>query len=130
MSFNDPIADLLTRIRNAKLAKHRFVDFPLSQMNLGIIKVMQTHGFVEKLLVNDEKKLARVFLRYTDGRKCVINDLKRVSKPGLRRYTGYKEMPSILGGLGIAIVSTSKGIMDDATARKAKVGGEILCFVW
>ena len=130
MSMHDPISDLLTRIRNAKNAKHKFVDFPLSRVKVALVQILQKHGFIEKILVNDEKKVVRIYLKYANGRECVINELKRISMPGLRRYRGYKEIPHVLGGLGIAIVSTSKGIIDGETARKEKVGGELLCLVW
>ncbi len=130
MSMHDPISDLLTRIRNAKLAKHRFVDFPISKQKLAIVKILQEKGFVEKILVDEHKRLVRIYLRYAQGKDCVINELKRVSMPGLRRYISYKEMPRILRGLGVAIVSTSKGIIDGDTARREKVGGELLCCIW
>ncbi len=128
--MHDPIADLLTRIRNAKLAKHRYVDFRLSAIKINIIKVLLEQGFVDNYLVNDEKGEARVFLRYTNGRDPVIQGIKRVSSPGLRRYVAYKKIPKILGGMGTAILSTPKGVLDGETARKMKVGGELLCLVW
>lgn len=130
MSMHDPISDLLTRIRNAKQAKHRYVDFPISRVKLAIVQVLQEKGFVEKVLVNKEKKVARMYLKYANGRECVINELKRVSMPGLRRYASYKDIPRVQGGLGVAIVSTSKGIIDDTKARNEKIGGEILCLIW
>jgi small subunit ribosomal protein S8 len=126
--MHDPIADLLTRIRNAKLAKHRYVDFRLSKMK--IVKVLLEQGFVDNYLVNDEKGEARVFLRYTAGREPVLQGLKRMSAPGLRRYVNYKKIPRVLGGMGTAILSTPKGIIDGETARKMRVGGELLCLVW
>jgi small subunit ribosomal protein S8 len=128
--MHDPIADLLTRIRNARLAKHRYVDFRLSAMKLIIVKVLLEQGFVDNYLVNDEKGEGRVFLRYTNGRDPVIQGLKRVSSPGLRRYVTYREIPKVLGGMGAAILSTPKGVLDGETARKMKVGGELLCLVW
>lgn len=128
--MHDPIADLLTRIRNAKLAKHRYVDFRLSKMKINIVKVLLEQGFVDNYLVNDEKGEARVFLRYTAGREPVLQGLKRMSAPGLRRYVNYKKIPKVLGGMGTAILSTPKGIVDGETARKMKVGGELLCLVW
>ena len=128
--LHDPIADLLTRIRNAKTAKHRFVDFHPSKVKMEIVKVLHQQGFVDKILVNEEKKQARVFLKYAGGREPVIKGLNRVSSPSLRRYVGYKQIPRIYGGMGVAILSTPGGIIDGETARKNKVGGELLCLVW
>jgi len=130
MAISDPIADLLTRIRNAKLAKHRYVDFSSSKIKVAICKLLQEQGFIEKFLVNDEKAQVRVFLKYAYGRDPVINGLKRVSMPSLRRYIGYKKIPKVYGGMGVAILSTPKGIVDGETARKLKVGGELLCLIW
>lgn len=130
MSINDPISDLLTRIRNAKLAKHRFVEVPKSKTLLSILNILAEKGFVEKVLVNEEKKVVRAYLRYASGRESVISELKRVSSPGCRQYVGHTDIPRVLSGLGVAIVSTSKGIMDGEKARALKVGGELLCVVW
>lgn len=130
MALNDPISDLLTRIRNAKNARHRYVDFSPSNTKIEIVKVLQQQGFVDKLLVSEEKRQARVFLKYDHGRESVIRGLKRVSSPSLRRYVGYRQIPKISGGMGIAILSTPGGILDGETARKQKVGGELLCLVW
>jgi small subunit ribosomal protein S8 len=130
MSLSDPIADLLTRIRNAICARNRFVDFPFSKEKLSIVKILQEQGFVENLLVDEKTGKARVFLKYSQGRSPVIQGLKRMSSPGLRRYVGYQKIPRIYGGLGIAILSTSKGIMDGQKARELKVGGELLCLIW
>jgi small subunit ribosomal protein S8 len=130
MSLSDPIADLLTRIRNAKLAKHRFLDMPASRMKINILKVLKEHGFIENYLHDKEKGNLRIFLKYGGRRESVIQQLHRVSMPGLRRYVGYKKIPKVLGGMGVAIVSTPKGILDGETARKMKVGGELLCCVW
>ncbi|MGE5195780.1 MAG: 30S ribosomal protein S8 [Anaerolineae bacterium] len=130
MALHDPISDLLTRIRNGKMAKHRFVDLNVSRMKLSIIKILQEQGFIDNVLVNEEKKKVRVYLKYVQGRQAVLQGLKRVSCPGLRRYIGYKQIPKILGGMGIAILSTPKGIVDGETARNLKVGGELLCFIW
>lgn len=130
MARHDPISDFLTRIRNAKDARHRYVDIFVSKVKLNILKVLQEQGYVENYIVNDEKKQVRIFLKYTEGRKPVIQGLTRKSKPGLRRYLGHKEIPKVLGGMGIAILSTSKGILDGETARQNNVGGEILCLVW
>jgi small subunit ribosomal protein S8 len=130
MSINDPISDLLTRIRNAKTAKHRYVDVPKSKALVSVLNILVEKGFVEKLLVNDEKKLVRAYLRYAEGRQCVISSLKRVSTPGRRFYVGYKQIPHVLSGLGVAIVSTSQGVIDGEKAKSLKVGGELLCVVW
>lgn len=128
--LHDPIADLLTRIRNAKMARHRFVDFRPSKIKIEIVKILHEQGFVDKFMVNEEKGQARVFLKYAGGREPVITGLKRMSSPSLRRYLGYREIPKIYGGMGIAILSTPGGIVDGETARKKKLGGELLCLVW
>lgn len=130
MSLHDPIADLLTRIRNARQARHRFVDFRPSKIKMEIVRVLHEQGFVDKFLVNEEKGQARLFLRYAEGREPVLRGLNRVSSPSLRRYVGYREIPRIFGGMGVAILSTPGGILDGETARKQKVGGELLCLVW
>lgn len=130
MSINDPISDLLTRIRNAKTAKHRYVDVPKSKQLLSVLNILCEKGFVEKILVNDEKKLVRAYLRYSHGRQSVISTLNRVSSPGRRVYVGYDKIPTVLSGLGVAIVSTSKGVIDGEKAKAMKVGGELLCVVW
>lgn len=130
---NDPIADLLTRIRNALKAQHKYVDLRNSRMNQSIVKILKDQGFIDNFLVKEEEGnqgAIRVFLKYGEGRQPIINGLKRVSKPGLRRYVGYSEIPLICGGLGITIVSTSKGLMPGHEARKIKVGGELLCQIW
>jgi small subunit ribosomal protein S8 len=130
MSLNDPISDLLTRIRNAKTAKHRYVDVPKSKELLSVLNILLEKGFVDKLLVNDDKRLVRAYLRYAHGRSSVISTLKRVSTPGRRCYVGYKQIPTVLSGLGVAIVSTSSGVIDGEKAKSMKVGGELLCVVW
>lgn len=130
MSHQDPISDLLTRIRNAKDAKHRFVDLHSSRLLIGIVKVLKEQGFIENFIVDDVKRKMRIFLKYAGMRTPVINGLKRVSKPGLRRYLGVNQIPRVYSGFGIAILSTPKGIMDGETARKERVGGELLCNVW
>lgn len=130
MSLHDPVADLLTRIRNAKDARHRFVDFRPSKMKIEILRILQEQGFVDKVLVDEENSRARLFLKYSGGRDSVIKGLKRVSSPSLRRYVGYQAIPKIFGGMGIAILSTPSGIVDGETARKLKVGGELLCLIW
>lgn len=131
MTISDPIADFLTRIRNALKAKHRYVDIPFSKMKASIAGVLEKKGYVEKILVDADKKLIRVYLRYSRGtRESVIQGLKRVSKPGVRHYVGCTEIPRVLSGLGLAILTTPKGIIDGEEARKARVGGEVLCYVW
>lgn len=128
--LHDPIADLLTRIRNAKNARHRFVDFRPSKIKMEIVKVLHEQGYVESFMTNEEKGKARLFLKYSAGREPVIKGLDRISSPSLRRYVGYKKIPRIFGGMGIAILSTPDGIIDGETARKKKIGGELLCLVW
>ncbi len=130
MSFNDPIAELLTKIRNAKDAQHRFVDMSFSKIKVEILKILKHHGFIENFLVNEEKYKMRVFLRYTRDRQSLISGLKRESTSGLRLYLGYQDIPRVYNGMGIAIMSTPKGVVDGETARNLKVGGEILCSVW
>lgn len=130
MAFNDPIAELLTKIRNAKGAQHRYVDLGFSKIKVKILDILKGQGFIENFLVNEEKHKIRVFLRYTKGRESVIHGLTRVSKSGLRRYIGYLDIPRVFNGMGIAILSTPKGVMDGETARNLKVGGELLCTVW
>ena len=130
MSFNDPIAELLTKIRNAKDAQHRFVDMSLSKMRVKILNLLKNHGFIDNYLVDEKRHKMRIFLRYTKERGSVILGLKRESKCGCRRYLGYQEIPRVFNGMGIAIMSTSQGVMDGESARKLKVGGEFLCTVW
>jgi small subunit ribosomal protein S8 len=128
--LHDPIADLLTRIRNAKNARHRFVDFRPSKIKMDIVKVLHEQGFVDKFMVNEEKGQARLFLRYAGGREPVLKDLRRLSSVSLRQYVGYRQIPKIYGGMGVAILSTPKGVVDGETARRNKTGGELLCVVW
>ena len=132
MITTDPIADLLTRIRNAYNAKHESVEIPASKMKLEIVKILLAEGYIKEYkLVEDEKQgVILVMLKYDAGTRKVIQGLKRVSKPGLRVYAAWDEIPRVLKGLGIAIVSTSKGVMTDKRARKEKIGGEVLAFVW
>lgn len=131
MSMNDPIADLLTRIRNGMMAKHRYVDVSYSKMNAAIVTRLKATGFLESFLVSEEKRLIRVYLKFNrQTRKCVINGLKRVSKPGSRVYVNSQKIPFVKSGLGVTLVSTSKGIMDGKSAKFEKVGGEVLCHVW
>ncbi len=132
MHITDPIADLLTRIRNASNAKHPNVDIPASNMKKAICKILVDEGYVRNMQVIEDKKqgLIRVTLKYQENGSPVLAGLRRVSKPGLRIYSNYEDMPKVMRGLGTAIISTSKGIMTDKTARTQKVGGEVLAFVW
>ena len=133
MTTNDPIADMLTRIRNANTAKHDTVDVPVSKMNLAIADILVDEGYVEKydLVDNGNFKDIRITLKYgKDKNDKIIAGLKRISKPGLRVYASREELPKVLGGLGIAIISTNKGVMTDKKARELNVGGEVLAFVW
>ncbi len=131
MTLSDPIADLLTRIRNGKSAKLRFVDLNYSKMNTSIVVILKEQGYIDNFLVDELQKKLRVYLRYKKGsREPVLRGLKRMSKPGLRRYVGHNEIPHVLSGLGVAILSTPKGVLDGDKARREKVGGELLCLVW
>jgi small subunit ribosomal protein S8 len=130
MAFNDPIAELLTKIRNAKDAQHRHVDLGFSKIKVKILDILKHHGFIENFLVNEELRKIRVFLRYTKARESVIRGLKRISSSGLRRYLGYKDIPKVCNGMGIAILTTPQGVVDGETARNLKAGGEILCTIW
>lgn len=128
----DPIADFLTRIRNGALAKHPRVEMPSSKMKIEIARILKEEGYLSNYKVVEEKgkKTLRVFLRYTPDRRSVITDLKRISRPGSRRYVGKFEIKPVVGGMGIAIVSTPRGLMTGSSARKEGVGGELLCEVW
>ena len=133
MMTSDPIADMLTRIRNANTAKHDTVDIPASKIKVAIAGILVDEGFIEKYdIVEDGKiKTIHVTLKYgADKNEKVITGIKRISKPGLRVYAGKDELPKVLGGLGIAILSTNQGIVTDKEARKLQVGGEVLAFVW
>ena len=132
MQITDTIADMLTRIRNTNSAKHPTVDIPASNLKKQIAQILLDEGYIKAFKVIDDNKQGtiRVTLKYTDSRAQVITGLRRVSKPGLRIYSNCKDMPKVMKGLGIAIVSTSKGIMTDKKARENNVGGEILAFVW
>ena len=132
MQITDPIADMLTRIRNANSAKHDTVDIPASNMKKAIAEILLTEGYVKNYQIVDDgtQGIIRITLKYNAGKEKVIQGLRRVSKPGLRVYAGADELPRVLKGLGIAIISTSKGIMTDKKAREAHVGGEVLAFVW
>ena len=130
--MTDPIADMLTRIRNALTAHHDTVEMPASNMKKSIATILLEEGYVKGVDFADDGLSGKIviILKYAQGGKSVISGLKRVSKPGLRKYSGADNMPKVLGGLGTAIVSTSKGIMTDKQAKAANVGGEVLCFVW
>ena len=132
MQITDPIADLLTRIRNANSAKHNSVDVPASNMKKAIVEILKNEGYIKEYQIIEDGKqgVIRITLKYGPSNEKVISGLKRVSKPGLRYYASADELPRVLKGLGIAIVSTSKGIMTDKEARKAHIGGEVLAFVW
>lgn len=132
MQITDTIADMLTRIRNASSAKHPTVDIPASNLKKQIAQILLDEGYIKAFKVVDDNKqgVIKVTLKYTDSKAQVITGLRRVSKPGLRIYSNCKDMPKVMKGLGIAIVSTSKGIMTDKKARELNVGGEVLAFVW
>ena len=132
MHITDPVADMLTRIRNANNAKHETVDVPASNMKKSIAQIQLDEGYIKSFQIIDDniQGIIRNTLKYNAGKEKVITGLRRVSKPGLRVYVGADELPQVLRGLGIAIVSTSKGIMTDKAARAAHVGGEVLAFVW
>ena len=133
MTMSDPIADMLTRIRNANTAKHDSVDIPSSKMKIAIANILVGEGYVEKyeLVDNGNFKDIRIFLKYTANKsERIISGLKRISKPGLRIYASREELPRVLGGLGTAIISTNNGVITDKEARKLNVGGEVLAFVW
>ena len=130
--MTDPIADMLTRIRNANNAKHESVEIPASNMKKQIAQILVDEGYIKSFNVIDDGKqdVIKVFLKYGPNKSKVLQGLKRISKPGLRMYVGKEEIPQVMRGLGVAIVSTSKGIMTDKAARKENVGGEVLAFVW
>ena len=133
MAMNDPIADMLTRIRNANTAKHDTVDVPSSKMKLAIANILLEEGYIKKLDVVDDGsfKNLHITLKYGANRNDrVLTGLKRISKPGLRVYAGKDELPRVLGGLGIAIISTNQGVVTDKKARELQVGGEVLAFIW
>ena len=132
MHITDPIADMLTRIRNANNAKHETVDVPASNMKKAIAQILLDEGYIKNYQIVDDgtQGVIHITLKYNPGKEKVITGLRRVSKPGLRVYAGAEELPKVLRGLGIAIVSTSKGVMTDKKARQAHVGGEVLAFVW
>ncbi|MBQ9632087.1 MAG: 30S ribosomal protein S8 [Lachnospiraceae bacterium] len=133
MTMSDPIADMLTRIRNANTAKHDTVDIPLSKIKVSIADILVDEGYIEKYDIVDTGsfKTIRVTMKYAGEKKAkIITGIRRISKPGLRIYVGKEDIPSVLGGLGVAILSTNKGIITDKAARKEQVGGEVLAFIW
>ena len=133
MSMTDPIADMLTRIRNACASRHRRVDIPVSKMKIEVARILKENNFIQDyqtLPAVDGRDVLRVRLKYAGGGQPVIRALERVSTPGLRRYVGVKEIPRVRNGLGVAILSTSKGLMSDREARQARTGGELVAVVW
>ena len=132
MIMNDPIADMLTRIRNALVARHDTVSMPASNMKKAIAKVLLDEGYIKSFDCLDDgvQGQIKVALKYTQGKQSVVRGLKRISKPGLRVYAKSTELPKVLGGLGVAIISTSQGVMTDNAARTAGVGGEVLAYIW
>jgi small subunit ribosomal protein S8 len=132
MVMTDPIADMLARIRNANLVGHDKVEIPGSNIKRALAEILKREGFVRdaEFIPDDKQGVIRVFLKYGKNRERVITGLKRISKPGLRVYVNHDNIPRVLGGLGMAVISTSHGIVTDKEARKARVGGEVLCYVW
>jgi small subunit ribosomal protein S8 len=132
MNVTDPIADMLTRIRNASLARHREVAVPASRVKREIARILAEEGFIEEVTTSSDgvQEYLNLQLKYVEGRSPVVSGLKRISKPGLRVYARKTEIPRVLGGLGVVILSTSRGIMTGAQARKLNLGGEVLCYVW
>ncbi|MBE5947925.1 MAG: 30S ribosomal protein S8 [Lachnospiraceae bacterium] len=133
MTMSDPIADMLTRIRNANTAKHDTVDVPSSKMKLAIAEILFNEGYIKKydIIEDGNFKTIRITLKYgQDKNEKIITGLKRISKPGLRVYASKEELPRVLGGLGVAIISTNQGVITDKEARKLNVGGEVLAFIW
>jgi small subunit ribosomal protein S8 len=132
MSMSDPIADMLTRIRNANVVRHETVEIPASTIKREIAEILKKEGFIRdaEYIEDNKQGIIRLFLKYGPNNERVISGLKRISKPGLRVYTKSQEVPRVLGGLGIAIISTSHGVMTDKEARQSKSGGEVICYVW
>ncbi|MEZ7893368.1 MAG: 30S ribosomal protein S8 [Candidatus Wallbacteria bacterium] len=132
MSLTDPIADMLTKIRNASNAMHEVVDVPASNIKKEITRVLKNEGYIKdfKYLKSDSKGVIRIFLKYTKSRDKIISGIKRISKPGLRVYVSKDNIPKVLGGLGVAVMSTPKGVMSDKNSREMNVGGEVLCYIW
>ncbi len=132
MSMTDPIADMLTRIRNANMVKQQKVDIPSSNVKVNIAQVLKQEGYIKnyKVIADNRQGVLRIYLKFIDEKESVINEITRISKPGSRSYVNSESIPSIKNGLGIAILSTSQGIMTDVSARQAGIGGELLCTVW
>ncbi|MFH5186626.1 30S ribosomal protein S8 [Paenibacillus sp. TAB 01] len=132
MVMSDPIADMLTRIRNANVVRHETVEIPASKVKREIAEILKKEGFIRdaEYIEDNKQGIIRLFLKYGPNNERVISGLKRISKPGLRVYTKSQEVPRVLGGLGIAIISTSQGVMTDKEARQSKAGGEVVCYVW
>jgi small subunit ribosomal protein S8 len=132
MVVTDPVADMLTRIRNANLARHEHVSIPTSKLKLEMAKVLKAQGYIQKYDLVDDKRngLIRIHLKYGQNGAPIIEGIRRISKPGLRVYVGSSEIPRVMGGLGVAVLSTSQGVLTDREARRRKVGGEVLCYVW
>lgn len=134
MTMTDPIADMLTRIRNANIAMHDEVSMPSSKLKVALAEVLKSEGYIDDFSSAENSgrpgETLTIIMRYSPERKRVISGLKRVSKPGLRVYSKKTEIPRVLGGLGVAVLSTSNGLLTDRAARKARVGGEVLCYVW
>jgi len=132
MSMTDPIADMLTRIRNAGHARFDKVDIPASRMKISLARIFKDEGFIKnyKVIKDNRQGILRVYLKYADQQQALIQGIRRVSKPGRRVYAGSEELPKVQGGLGVAVISTSKGVVSDRQARKMHVGGEVLCEIW
>jgi len=132
MTVTDPVADLLTRVRNANSAKHDFVEVPASKLSMEILRILKDEGFIKNYETLKDRKFptAKIALKYGPRQEKVISNLKRVSKPGLRVYAKRDKVPRVLRGLGVAIISTSRGVMTDRDARRFGIGGEILCYIW
>lgn len=132
MSLNDPISDMLTRIRNGAASAHETVDIPHSMLKAEIARILKREGYVNEFSVVQEggRSYLRIKLKYGRGDRSIIRGVSRVSKPGLRKYVGSTDVPKVLGGIGTAIISTSRGLLTDREARRSKVGGEVLCYIW
>ena len=132
MAMTDPIADMLTRIRNANVVYHEKVDIPASKMKRALAEILKSEGYIRdyQVISDDKQGVLRVFLKYGADRERVITGLRRISKPGLRIYAKKDELPRVLGGLGVAVVSTTSGLMSDRQARKSGLGGEVVCYIW
>lgn len=132
MAMTDPIADMLTRIRNAGMAQHTKLDIPSSNLKVSVAEVLRNLGYIKnfKVVSDDKQGMLRVYLKYDENNNPVIHEISRVSRPGRRVYVKHGEIPQVKNGLGAAILSTSQGVMDDVSAREAKIGGEVLCTIW